>query len=130
MEQTSRNKQTSENTTVTPKESTEDLQEVLDAVNDGTGGVGTIVSPLFIIGRRNRFAAFAVNSTGDKVHYILADGLRLDKRGVPVAVLHSDNPIQFEGAVLEFQRMLEEAEARVFGKWSRNEEVENENKSA
>ena len=120
MEQTSRNKQTSENTTVV-KEFTEDLQEVLDIVNDGTGNVGAIVSPLFIIGRRSRFAAFAVNSTGDKVHYILADGLRLDKRGVPVVVLHSDNPIQFEGAVLEFQRMLEEAEARVFADKTRKE---------
>jgi len=130
MEQTSRNEQSTENTTVTPKEFTENLQEVLDIVNDGSGSVGAIVSPLFIIGRRNRFAAFAVNSLGDKVHYILADGMRLDKRGVPVVVLHSDNPIQFEGAVLEFQRMLEEAEARVFGKWAKKEEVDNENKSS
>ena len=129
MEQTSRNKQTSENTTVV-RECTKNLQEVLDIVNDGSGSVGAIVSPLFIIGRRNRFAAFAVNSLGDKVHYILADGMRLDKRGVPVVVLHSDNPIQFEGAVLEFQRMLEEAEARVFGKWAKKEEVDNENKSS
>jgi len=115
MEQTSRNKQTSENTTVV-RECTKNLQEVLDIVNDGTGNVGAIVSPFFVLGRRNRFVAFAVNSTGNKVHYILADGMRLDKRGVPVVVLHSDNPIQFEGAVLEFQRMLEEAEARVFDK--------------
>jgi hypothetical protein len=115
MEQTSRNEQTSENTAVV-KEYTKDLQEILGTKNSGSKVVGAIVSPFFLIGRRNRFAAFAVNSTGDKVHYILADGLRLDKRGVPVVVLHSDNPIQFEGAVLEFQRMLEEAEARVFDK--------------
>lgn len=112
MEQTSRNKQTSENTTVV-KEFTEDLQEVLDIVNDGTGNVGTIVSPFFLIGRRNRFAAFAVNSTGDKVHYILADGMRLDKRGVPHVVLHGDNAKEFKETVLGFKKMLEDCESRL-----------------
>lgn len=125
MEQTSRNEQSTENTTVV-KEFTEDLQEVLNAVNDGAGGVGVIVSPFFLIGRRNHFAAFAVNSTGDKVHYILADGNRLDKHGIPAVVLHGDNAEEFKEAVLKFKKILDDVET----KWAKKEEVENENKFA
>lgn len=121
MEQTSRNKQTSENTTVARKEFTEELQEVLDTKNSQSGNAGEIVSPFFLIGRRSRFAAFAVNSLGSAVHYILADSMRLDKRGVPAVVLHGGNAEEFKKAVLEFKKMLEEAEARVFADKTRKE---------
>ena len=97
--------QTSENTTVTPKEFTEDLQDVLDSKNNGSGSVGEVVSPFFFMGKRNRFAAFAVNSSTG-VQYVLADGKKLRIGTAPAVLYRTNSATQFREAVARFQQKL------------------------
>ena len=89
------------------KHSTDDLQDVLQAKNDG-GSDGKIVSPFFLMGKRNRFAAFAVNSYEGKVHYILADGRKLRIDAAASVVYRTSSTTQFQEAITQFQQKLKE----------------------